>query len=163
MFIYFEILFKWKPIQPLRTWKSILIFVTIDSCPFREGNPETIQLVVLISLKLLPVWKYFRTRIFRKKDVSSVIIVFSETLLNKCNIAVNHKICLKKTSPPPLRNTSILHFFTPKLLPLGVRAMKFTLSCLLTLHLLHTKFGQSWPGSSWEDVNTRCKTPDTNP
>ena len=35
--------------------------------------------------------------------------------------------------------------------------MKFTISCLLTLPMLHTKFGKDWPSSSWEeDVNGRC-------
>ena len=45
--------------------------------------------------------------------------------------------------------------FTPKLPTLGGReVMKFTISCRLTLQMLHTKFAQNWPSSSWEeDVN----------
>ena len=31
--------------------------------------------------------------------------------------------------------------------PLGLRAMKFTISCRLTLKMLHTKFGQDWPSN----------------
>ena len=31
--------------------------------------------------------------------------------------------------------------FAPKLLPLWVGVMKFTISCLLTLQMLHTTFG----------------------
>ena len=39
--------------------------------------------------------------------------------------------------------------------------MKFTISCLLTLQMLHTKFGKDWPSSSWEeDVNARRTTDD---
>ena len=44
-------------------------------------------------------------------------------------------------------------------LPLGLRAMEFTISCRLTLKMLHTKFGQDWPSNSWEDVNARWQTP----
>ena len=46
-------------------------------------------------------------------------------------------------------------FFTPKLPLLGVRGvMKFTKSCLLTLQMLHTKFGKDWPCSSCEKMLT---------
>ena len=39
--------------------------------------------------------------------------------------------------------------------------MKLTISCLLTLQMLHTKFGKDWPSSSWEeDVNARHTTDD---
>ena len=44
-----------------------------------------------------------------------------------------------------LRNTSILHFLPQNYLPFGWGIMKFTISCLLTLQMLHTKFGQDWP------------------
>ena len=43
----------------------------------------------------------------------------------------------------------ILHFLPPNNLPLkweGV--MNFTISCLLTLQMLHTKFGKDCPSSS---------------
>ena len=39
------------------------------------------------------------------------------------------------------RNTSILHFLPQNYLSLGRGVMKFTISCLLTLQMLHTKFG----------------------
>ena len=32
--------------------------------------------------------------------------------------------------------------------------MKFTICYLLTLQILHTKFGRDWPSSFWADVNT---------
>ena len=38
--------------------------------------------------------------------------------------------------------------FTPKLPPLGAGPMKFTISCLLTLQMLHTKFCEDWLSSS---------------
>ena len=40
-----------------------------------------------------------------------------------------------------LRNTSILHFSPQKYLPLGLGVMKFTISSLFTLKMLHNKFG----------------------
>ena len=55
------------------------------------------------------------------------------------------------------KNTSILHFSPQKYLPLGLGVMKFTSSCLLTLQMLHTKFGKDWPSSFW-DVNGRRTT-----
>ena len=60
-----------------------------------------------------------------------------------------------------LRNTSILLCLPPYYLPLKVGVMKLTISCLLTLQLLHTKFGSYWPSSSSEeDVNARRTTDD---
>ena len=39
--------------------------------------------------------------------------------------------------------------------------MKFTISCLLTLQMSHTKFGEDWPSSFRdEDVNERRTTDD---
>ena len=59
------------------------------------------------------------------------------------------------------RNTSILHFLSPNYLPYGWRVMKFTISGLLPLIMLHTKFGKDWPSSFWgEDVNVRRTTDD---
>ena len=60
----------------------------------------------------------------------------------------------------------IQQFFTfyPKLTsPLGGVGglMKFKNSCLLTLMMLHTKFGKDWTHSSWEDVNWRCMWDDS--
>ena len=48
------------------------------------------------------------------------------------------------------RNTS-MHFFTPKLLPLGLGGHEITISCLLTLYRCYI---QNLPNSSREDVNT---------
>ena len=46
--------------------------------------------------------------------------------------------------------------FTQKLPPLWVGVMQFTISCLTTLQMLHTK-DKDWPSSSWEeDVNGWC-------
>ena len=60
-----------------------------------------------------------------------------------------------------LRNTSILHFLPQNYLPLGVGVMTFTISCLLTIQILHTKFDKYWPNSSWEeDVYARRTTYD---
>ena len=56
------------------------------------------------------------------------------------------------------RNTSILpqHY-----LPFGWGVMKFTISGLLPLMMLHTKFCNDWPSSFWgEDVNARPTTDD---
>ena len=41
--------------------------------------------------------------------------------------------------------------------PFGWRIMKFTIQCILPLHVLHTKFGKNWVlSSSWEkDVNAQ--------
>ena len=39
--------------------------------------------------------------------------------------------------------------------------MKLKNSCLLTLMMLHTKFGKDWPHSSWEDVNWWCTSDDS--
>ena len=50
-------------------------------------------------------------------------------------------------------------FFTPKLPPLGVGVMKFTISCHLTLQLLHTKLGWDWPSSFWEEDFNARRTP----
>ena len=48
-----------------------------------------------------------------------------------------------------------------KLPPLGVRVMKFTISWLLSLQMLHTKFGKDWLSNSWEkNVNGRRTTED---
>ena len=59
------------------------------------------------------------------------------------------------------RNTSILHFLPKNYLPFGWGVMKFTISGLLPLMMLHTKFGKDWPSSFWgEDVNARRKTND---
>ena len=48
-----------------------------------------------------------------------------------------------------LRNTLIFTLFTPKLPPLWVGVMKFTISCLLTLEVLHKgqRFSSSWEGN----------------
>ena len=46
-----------------------------------------------------------------------------------------------------LRNTAILHFLPQNYLPLGWGVMKFTISCLLTLQMLDTKFGLDLPRS----------------
>ena len=60
-----------------------------------------------------------------------------------------------------LRNTSILNFLPQNYLPFGWGVMKFTISCLLTLQMLHTKFGKDWPSSFWgEDVNAQPTTDD---
>ena len=41
--------------------------------------------------------------------------------------------------------------FYPKITSRGLGGgMKFTISCLLTLQMLHKKFGQDWPSSSRE-------------
>ena len=37
--------------------------------------------------------------------------------------------------------------------------LQFTISCLLTLETLHTKFGLNCPSSSWDDVNGWRQTP----
>ena len=44
--------------------------------------------------------------------------------------------------------------FTPQLSPLGLGVMKYKMSCLLTLRMLHTKFCQDWPCSSWDRQRT---------
>ena len=60
------------------------------------------------------------------------------------------------TEEDSLRKTPILFYFLSKnYFPLGVGVMKFTMSCLFTVQILHTKFGQDWLSSSWEDVNAR--------
>ena len=60
-----------------------------------------------------------------------------------------------------LKKYSNFTLFTIKLPPLWVGVMKFTISCLLTLQMLHTKFGLDSPSSSWEeDVNTWQTTDD---
>ena len=39
--------------------------------------------------------------------------------------------------------------------------MKFIISCLFTLQMLHTKFAKDWPSGSWEDdVNALQTTHD---
>ena len=60
-----------------------------------------------------------------------------------------------------VRNTSVLHFLPQNYLPLGVGVMKFIISFLLTLQMLHTKFDQDWHSSSGEeDVNAQHTTDD---
>ena len=55
-----------------------------------------------------------------------------------------------------LRNTEILHFLPKNYVPFGWGVMKFIISGLLPLIMLHTKFGKDWPGSFWgEDINAR--------
>ena len=55
--------------------------------------------------------------------------------------------------------------FYPQITPLptlglGGGVMKFTICCLLTPQMLHNKFGEDWPRSSWEeDVLRRRRTP----
>ena len=62
------------------------------------------------------------------------------------------------------RNTSIFHFLPQNYLPFEWGVMKFTISRLLTLKMLQTKFGQDWPSISWEeDVNAWRTTTDPNP
>ena len=39
------------------------------------------------------------------------------------------------------------------------RDMKLKISCLFTLHMLHTKLGKDWPSSSWEDDVNGRRTP----
>ena len=60
------------------------------------------------------------------------------------------------------RNTSMFHFLLLNylLLRCGWRVIKFTISWFLTLQMLHTKFGQDWTSSYWEDVITRRTTHD---
>ena len=59
-----------------------------------------------------------------------------------------------------LRSTSILPHNN---LSLGNGIMKFTFFGLLTLQMLHTKYGKDWPSSSWEqDVNERPMETDPN-
>ena len=60
-----------------------------------------------------------------------------------------------------LRNIAILHFLPQNYLPFGLGVMKFTISGLLPLMMLHTKFGKDWPSSFWEeDVNAWRTTDD---
>ena len=55
-----------------------------------------------------------------------------------------------------LGNTSILHILPQNDLPWGCGVMKCSISYLLTLQMLYTKFGQNWPSSSQEeDFNGR--------
>ena len=39
--------------------------------------------------------------------------------------------------------------FTQNVRPLGVRVMKYTISCLFPLQMLHTKFEKDWPSGFW--------------
>ena len=51
--------------------------------------------------------------------------------------------------------------FTPKIHTLWLRGHGiYNFLSSLPLHMLHTKFGQDWPSSSWEDVNGRRTTHD---
>ena len=50
-----------------------------------------------------------------------------------------------------LGNASIFNFLLQNYLPLGVGVMKFSISCLLTLQMLHTKRGLDWFSSSLEE------------
>ena len=64
-----------------------------------------------------------------------------------------------------LRNTSILHILPQNYLPLGVGVMKFIISFLLTLQMLHTKFDQDWHSNSREEdgnAHERRTTMDAN-
>ena len=56
----------------------------------------------------------------------------------------------------------IIHFLPQNYLPLEWGwGIKLTTSCLLTLQMTHTEFGQDWLSSSWkEDVNGRRTTDD---
>ena len=58
------------------------------------------------------------------------------------------------------RNTSILHILPQIHLPLECGVMKFRISRLLILLILHTKFGKDWPSDSWEDLNAWRTTDD---
>ena len=49
--------------------------------------------------------------------------------------------CLGVEKTIYFRNTAILHFLPQNSLPLGWGVIKYTISCLLTLQMLHTKFG----------------------
>ena len=40
------------------------------------------------------------------------------------------------------------NFLSQNYLALGCRVTKFTISCLLTLEMLHSKFGKDWPSRS---------------
>ena len=49
------------------------------------------------------------------------------------------------------------YIFYPKINGLGI--LKYTIFCLLTLQMVHTKFGKYLSGSTWkEDVNARQTT-----
>ena len=70
----------------------------------------------------------------------------------------NYTLSLSETCPGVekifKKYLNFTFFFTPKWIPLGVGFIKLTISCLLTLKMVHTKFGKVWPSSSWEeDVN----------
>ena len=57
-----------------------------------------------------------------------------------------------------LRNTSILHFYLKITSPWG--GVMIYNSCLLTLQMLHIKFGYDWPSSSGEEVVNARRTMD---
>ena len=67
---------------------------------------------------------------------------------------LGHHYYTRSTEENFKRNTSILHF-----LPLGVGVMKFTISGLLPLHMLYSKFGKDLTNSFLgEDVKRRRTT-----
>ena len=63
-------------------------------------------------------------------------------------------ICTKKLRRFE-RNTLILHFLAQNHLLSGWWVMKFTISCIVPLYMLHTKLRKDWPSYSREDVNGR--------
>ena len=71
-----------------------------------------------------------------------------------------HLVCIDHA--PEYRRRSFKRYinftlFTIQIPPLGMRAMKFIISCVLTQQMLHTKFGPVVLVK--EDVNGRRRTP----
>ena len=61
------------------------------------------------------------------------------------------ELCLGVQKMIFFKNKSFFHFLPQNYLTLGWGVMKFTISCLLTLKMLNSKFGQDWPRSFWEE------------
>ena len=66
-------------------------------------------------------------------------------------IITMHLVCMDHAPERKRRifNTYInFIFFSSKLPHVELESMNFAIICLLTMHMLHTKFGQVWPSSS---------------
>ena len=75
---------------------------------------------------------------------------------------LGHHYCIISLSDLPRSKEEyfqkkIYKFYTfyPKLTSLGGGGMEFTISCLLTLQMLHNKFGKDWQSFLRRDVNTQ--------
>ena len=157
----------WSPIwphlsqQPLRFMIIIYNFDRSLLGHFTPPPPNILVCLTYVSIREEIMHFYYMTWIATSWHNNSCLCVMKPTISVVPSLVIIplYSVYLIYTQELK-RNTSILHFLPPNhlLLGWGGGSMKFnwnTISCFLTLQMLHTTIGKVWHNSSSEgDVRT---------